>query len=53
MHSSPLSWLRVFFVPSLVRSYLLNKSGGLKNSECKNDPPAVASMFSRALVVSP
>jgi hypothetical protein len=33
MHSSSLMWLSVFFAPSLVQSYLLNKSGGFMNSE--------------------
>jgi hypothetical protein len=33
MHSSSLMWLSAFFIPSLVQSYLLNKSGGFTNSE--------------------
>jgi hypothetical protein len=33
MHAYSLVWLSAFFVPSLVQSYLLNKSGGFMNSE--------------------
>jgi hypothetical protein len=33
MHSSSLAWLSAFLVPSLVRGYLLNKSGCFMNSE--------------------